>query len=430
MAFRFLLCATLFLVGIAGIVFALRDDQPDDVWRGGQQVPITIKELNHAVGRSGRNPRLRATVGRFYALDPDIQNFNRAEAELRTAIAAAPADYRLWFALGEMLSLAGKLAEAEAASRHCVELAPNYFDPLWQLANILFRRGKLADAAPFARKAIALDDDSAPLMLDLGWQMTNGDQAFMKSLLPENPKVQMQYLKLLVAKKRAGDAVVRWNQFSPETRTTLVNSGRDFVRQLISEKEYAAAWDIWASLPEQVAAKPVRGTVQDGGFQANPIQNPCFEWSYDQPKPGVEIRIDPAGPPGRGGAMKVIYNVETGAFEHARQLVPLNAGNYQLSYFTRSEQMVSGSPPVVEVRLLGTTPQNQRVRSSPSVLGTREWVEHSVEFTVPPTSGAVEIVISRPMECSAGGPCAIFGRVWFGAFKIEPVSGSAATRKS
>lgn len=427
MALRFLLCATFLFVGIAGIVFALRDDQPDDVWRGGSQPAITIKELNHAIGRSSRNPRLRATVGRFYALDPDIQNFNRAETELRTAIAAAPADYRLWFALSETLSLAGKLAEAEKVSRRCVELAPNYFDPLWQLANVLFRQGKLEEAAPFARKAIALDDDSAPLMLDLGWQMTNGDQAFMKSLLPDRPKVQMQYLKLLVAKKRSADAVVRWNQFSPETRTALLDSARDFVRQLITEKEYGVAWDIWASLPEQAALKPVRGAILDGGFQAKPIQNPCFEWSYDQPKQGVEVRIDPTGPPGRGGALKVIYNTETGAFEHARQLVPLNPGRYRLSYFTRSEQMVSGSPPVVEIRQPET--QNQRVRSAPSVLGGSEWVENSVEFMVPPTSTAVEIVIFRPMECSSGGPCAIFGKVWFSAFKLEPVTGGGATRK-
>lgn len=425
MALRFLLCATFLFVGIAGIVLALRDDQPDDVWRS----QPTIKELNHAAGRSSRNPRLQATVGRFYALDPDIQNFNRAEVELRAAIAAAPADYRLWSALGETLSLAGKLAEAETACRRSVELAPNYFDPLWQLANILFRQGKLTEAAPFARKAIALDDDSAPLMLDLGWQMTNGDQAFMKSLLPERPTVQMQYLKLLVAKKRAGDAVIRWNQFSPDIRNVLLESARDFVRQLISEKEYGAAWDIWASLPEQAPLKPVRGAILDGGFQAKPIQNPCFEWSYDQPKPGVEVRIDPLGPPGRGGALKVIYNAETGVFEHARQIVPLGPGRYRLSYFTRSEQMVTGSPPVVEIRQAGT-PQIQRVRSSPSVLGGSEWVENSVEFTVPPTSSAAEIVIFRPMECTAGGPCAIFGRVWFAAFKLEPVSGSGTPRKS
>jgi hypothetical protein len=426
MALRFLFCATFLSIGVVGTAFALRDDQPDDVWRR-QNPPVTIEELKHAVGRSSRNPRLKAAVGRFYALDPDIQNFDLAERELRSAISAAPSDDRLWSALGETLSLAGKLNESETACRRAVELAPNHFDPLWQMANILFRRGKLSEAAPFARRAIALDEDSAPLMLDLGWQMTNGDKAFVASLVPDNPTVQLHYLKLLVAKKQPQEAVARWRTLAPEAQLQLSGTVREFVGQLIAEKEYAAAWEVWAGLPEVAQLKPVRGAVQDGGFQAKPIRNACFEWNYSGPQNGLQVRIDPAGPPDRGNALKIIYEAQGGAYEHARQLVLVSEGKYRLSYFTRSEDLVSGSPPVVEIRQPGM-PQGFRARSTPSIIGTQQWKENILEFTVPAGIGVVEVVIVRPSECSGGGQCAIVGRAWFGGFKLEPVSGTASNR--
>ncbi len=423
MLLRGLLCGTFLLIGVTGMFLALRDDPSDDVWRH----QPALAELNSAAGRSPWNPRLGATVGRYYALDPDIQNFPKSERELQRVIALAPADYRLWLALGETLSLEGKLAEAETACRRALALAPNHFDPQWQMANILFRQGKLAEAAPFARRSIALDEESSPLMLDLGWQISNGDQAFVTSLLPESPAVQLQYLKLLTAKQRTADAVTRWKQLPAGTQTELATSAREFVRQLIEQKEFASAWEVWATLPEQRASKPVRGAVQDGGFQAKPSPDACFEWKYAQPEVGARLRIDPVGPEGRGGALKIVYESEGQAFEHARQLILVGDGRYRLTYFTRSNQLASGSPPVVEVRQ-ASAPQGWRVRSSPSMIGSQTWTRNELEFAAPAGVNAVEIVIYRPSECSTGGQCAIVGTAWFGGFSLEPATSTPADR--
>jgi tetratricopeptide (TPR) repeat protein len=413
---RFLTVVSLSAVSVTGIFLSLTSGLADDVWRK----PATLETLRSAAFLAPGNPRIKGSIGRLQASNPDVLNFEDSERALRQAVAMAPADFRLWMRLGETLSLVGKFQEAESAYKRAVELAPQHFEPQWRFANMLLAAGKVDESSPYIRRSLSLDETKAPAMLDLCWQISNGDQKYVSSLILDSPTLQLQYVKLLVRKGRLSDAVSYWKSLDDAKLKAVAKPAREFINQLISQKEYDAAWDIWTTLPDIKLIGVSKGRVWDGEFRLSVSKNPCFEWKFESRQKGAELTIDTAGPSPNVNALRIAYASDGRAFDHASQIILLSPGKYRLSYYARSEEIVTGSLPTVEIADASKA-NGWRVRSQPSLAGSQPWKKNELVFTVEPDVKAISVAVRRPSECGTAEGCPIFGTVWFAGIVIEPI---------
>src|SRR5205807_2254314 len=108
-------------------------------------------------------------------------------------------DYVLWLCLARASELNGDGAAAAAAARKAVPLAPFYAQPHWQLGNILVRAGQRDEAFKELSLAGASNPALLPSIIDLAWQMSNGDsQSVVRTINPQTPessRVLAEYLR-------------------------------------------------------------------------------------------------------------------------------------------------------------------------------------------------------------------------------------------
>ncbi len=408
----------LIVVGVVGLWLSLPVETTDDVWQQ-RRPPATYTALEQATARIPTNPRLRSALGAACLSDPLHFDHQAAEQHLRQALALAPYDARLWGLLGDALAIGGKVDEAEQVLRQAHALAPNHFISQWRLANALLRVGKLAEAVPYARGALRSNPNQAVLMLDLGWRISGGDRRFVESLLPSDLLgIEYQYLRLLLTHQRVEDAVARWQAVLREKDTERIWTNA-FLQDLLAAQAYEPAWRVWATVPERQALGLKPTTMYDGGFRQPVVQTPIFEWRFRQGAEGVRLARDQKiERPFEGNALQITYDSPGPSLIHAQQLLALPPGNYRLSYFARSENLVTAALPCIELTSLRR--REWRVRSVPNLRGTQPWQRVELDFTVSPDLGAVELSIARPADCVTPGNCPITGVVWFGGLSLEP----------
>ncbi|MCS7079455.1 MAG: tetratricopeptide repeat protein [Chloracidobacterium sp.] len=408
----------LIVVGGLGLALSLPVETTDDVWQQ-RKPPATYTALEQAAARAPSNPRLWSTLGAACLFDPLHLDYQASERHLRRALTLAPYDARLWGMLGDTLAISGKVDEAERVLRRAHELAPNHFISQWRLANALIRVGKLDEAVPYARGALRSNPGQAILMLDLGWRVSGGDRRFVEALLPPGMLgIEYQYLRLLLTYQRIEDAVARWREVLREQDADRVWTNA-FLQDLLTAQAYEPAWRVWAAVPERQALGLKRTEVYDGGFRQPVAKAPIFEWRFRQNEEGVRLARDQRiEKPFEGNALQIAYDSPSPTLTHAQQLLVPPPGDYRLSYFVRSENLVTAAPPCVEL----TSPRRRdwRIRSAPNLRGTQPWRQVQVDFTIPPDLGAVELSIMRPADCVTPGNCPITGVVWFGGFTLEP----------
>ncbi|MGQ9898418.1 MAG: tetratricopeptide repeat protein [Acidobacteriota bacterium] len=412
---------SLVLIGGLGFWLSWQNEAADDVWQ--QRRPsASYADLRQAVARAPANPRLWGALGLACLLDPQHLDYQESERHLRHALALAPNDVRLWGWLGDTLAISERVTEAEQTLRQAHALAPNHFITQWRLANALIRVGKLEEAAPYARGALRSNPTQAILMLDLGWRVSNGNQRFVESLLPPGlPDIEHQYLRLLVQQQHIVAAVQRWQAVLAQQPASEQKHTLPFIQDLLAARAYEAAWQVWSSLPGRQGEGLVRTAIYDGSFRKPVARTPIFEWRFQQHESDARLALDRAADvPTGGNALQITYDSPGPTFYHARQLLALPPGLYRLTYFVRSRELVAAAPPIVELR--GVDNQNWRIRSVPPWRENQAWQRVWHEFTVPPDVGAVELIIMRPSECLTPGACPISGTVWFGGFALEMVS--------
>ena len=88
--------------------------------------------------------------------------------------------------------------------------------------------------------------------------------------------------------------------------------------------------------------------------------------------------------------------------------------HYELRFWARSENIVSGGLPVVVV--IDADSKNGLGKSEQFPRTTEGWREYSIEFDTGPSTTAIQITLQRE-GCSA--PCPIFGRLWLDGFSFR-----------
>jgi tetratricopeptide (TPR) repeat protein len=379
-----------------------------------------LEGADAAVSSAGRDPLMHLGRGGVYlAAANEEQNeaqLATALAELRTAAAMTPEDYRAWMALGRALDRGGATAEAKAALERAVSLAPRHFDPRWTLANHLLRAGERDAAFDEFRQALAARPAALPLVFDYAWDAFQGDGRALAAAIAPASESKAQLIALLVARNKFADAVAVW-------RATPQRSEAD-VQQvssaLFNTKQMAAAYEVWSSVPNSDRPLPdADSLLANGDFEKPLTLNstvPFLTWII-QPIGGIKASPDRKEP--RSGRQSLLLSFAVGGnipFTAVSQTVPAkSATSYLLSYAVRTEELKSLSMPFIEV--VDAADATRFRAAAPLSSGTKDWKPQEINFTTDAKTEAVTVRIQRQPCIEA--PCPVNGRAWFDVFKLK-----------
>ena len=343
---------------------------------------------------------------------------DKAVKELAHAIDLRPGDYFLWLEVGGLRDQIDDESGALEDFKEAVRLAPFYAQPHWQLGNLLLRMGKFDEAFLELRLAAASDPKLLRPLIDIAWMTYRGDVEAVKSATqPATQGDELALARFFVGHGRANEAVKIFRAAkgrSPEQR-------RELLAMLLEANEYEAAYEIWASgrAGGQTSLQSGLGTLPDGGFESDIDWNdPGFGWQEGLGNSSVKISSDREV--SREGKRSLLLDwagdndPSKPVLTHLVVIEP--EGHYRLRFSARTENLVSGSLPVVVVREAGLNGA-ELVQSQPLGRGTNEWREYSVDFVTNRTTRAVLIALRR-QDCN-GEPCPIFGRTWFDLVWLE-----------
>jgi len=141
-----------------------------------------LDAANAAVSLSPRDPEAHYIRASILEASDDL---SEATAEYTQAVLLRPDDYVLWLSLAHARELNGDLSGAIAAANQAVPLAPYYAQPHWQLGNLLVRAGRPDEGFRELRLAGASDPTLLPVIIDLAWQLSHGNAAYvMQAIQP------------------------------------------------------------------------------------------------------------------------------------------------------------------------------------------------------------------------------------------------------
>jgi hypothetical protein len=347
-------------------------------------------------------------------------NLSSAIAEYQKAASLRPDDYVIWLSLARAHELNGQTSEAIVAARRAVPLAPFYAQPHWQLGNILLRAGKRDEAF----KELSLAAESNPVLLpsiiDLAWQTSNGDaQSVMRNINPQTPESSRALAEYLRKYGAVAAAIAMFRVAGGDAEA--VRARQQFVSELISQKKFTEAFQVWAIDRTATPGNAV-GVIIDPGFeQESNLEEPGFGWRRTNNASSVKLSLDPAGAKEGNSSLRVEFNGDSDPGSPIiSQLVLIEPKTrYQLSFAFRAEDIVSGGLPNVQVIDLNT---NKAVgQSSPLPRVANDWREMVFDFLSgdPGASGGAAVQVSLVREHCSTSPCPIYGHLWLDRFSLQ-----------
>lgn len=120
------------------------------------QADDAVQHIRHAIGIDGSNPAAHANLARaLLARKKPTAELGEAEATIRRAIAAIPADLSFRLTLAAVLQAARRYPEAVAELRRALDLAPDHPDITATLASALHLAGRADEALALCDRVIA-----------------------------------------------------------------------------------------------------------------------------------------------------------------------------------------------------------------------------------------------------------------------------------
>ena len=362
--------------------------------------------------------RLGILAGRDFSAN----NLEQTSRDFESAVRLSPNDFRFWDELGRALEAAGQAEAAEKALRRSSELAPNYSFPRWHYGNLLLREGKLDEAFANLFRAAQANVTLWPQVLNLLWQVYDGDVDRIANEACKEPGVRMIFAVYLVGAKKYDDAVRLWSTLGAAERKELIPAGRELRRVLFEAKQFHAALEITKSIDEGLSNVPLPEQFSNGGFE-DPIAIPVtqsFGWTIGT---GAQAQISINGSAHTGQhSLRIVFAApnKLDRVNAAQTIVVQPNTQYHFECWARTETLTSASPPVILV--FDAADGSQLAASAPLPTGTSDWQKISVDFTTKNNDG-ITVLIGR-LPCTVSDICPLFGTAWYDDFTIQRGAGA------
>ena len=337
--------------------------------------------------------------------------------ELEQAVALRPADYTLWQQLGLLRDQAGDTAAALAAFDEAVKRAPFYSQPRWNRGNVLLRSRQYEAAFNDLNQAALSNPELIPSLIDLAWGLSRGDVKLTEQLAQINTdKMRIAFAKLLARQGRAQEAIAQLGSATHVPKATT----RELMDQLLAKGAFKEAFDIWKGETGPKAEKePAGPLIYDGGFEG-PLSfgEGGFGWRVPRNSPAISVSLNSSQPHSGSQSLRIEFdgNSNPESLVISQLVLAEPAGRYRINFASRSQDVVTGGPPLLvvgdasgDLKRLG--------QSSPLAKGTSDWQPFSFEFSTGPATRAVMLSLQR--ESCTTSPCPIFGSVSLDSFSVE-----------
>lgn len=342
----------------------------------------------------------------------------QAEALLRQAAHANPANSRIFAALALFREQQGEIAKAVELMEIANRLGAKRSDVQWDLAAFWLRQNRLERAIE-------------PLSLVLESQPQRRERLFPGLLqIVEDPQNRRELTKALK------DSPTWWTPFfryainnirNPDTAYALyqliVASGRQpsdderrrYIAWLQQQNLWQEAYTVWSESLTPLQQE-VKGLNYDGGFKF-PLSNEGFGWHAPRIA-GVDVEtLSTYGAKG-GKAVRVTFRGLRTRFQHLYQYLLLLPGSYELTGMVRVDNLETAKG--VRWIVSCAAGKAKTLAASEPFQGVSEWRQFKVTLTIP-AQGCSAQQLRLQLMGDAGLDFEAIGSVWFDELAINRV---------
>lgn len=335
--------------------------------------------------------------------------------ELERALALRPADYSLWLHLGLLRDQLGEPAAALAAFDEAVRLAPYYARPRWQRGNLLLRLGQYDPAFKDLSQAAQSSPELMPGLIDLAWNLSKAEPNLTEQWAEiKTDQRRIAFARFLARQGKAKETLAQFRLIGVVTEDIR----HELVEQLLAKGAFQEALEIWRlSQGEESATEPSPARIYDGGFEAPLIFGAAgFGWRVPRGLKGMTLSLDSSLPHSGAKSLRVDFAGDSNpGSEFVSQLILVEPSRrYQINFASRSQEVVTGGPPLVVV----TDAQGERKRLGQSATlstGKADWQVSSFYFT---TGVTTAVIVGLQRENCSTSPCPIFGSISLDSFSV------------
>lgn len=338
-----------------------------------------------------------------------IRNFQEA-------VRRSPKNYRWWIELGRAYEQAERYEEAERSFKQAVELAPAYTFPQWQIGNFLLRQDRVDEAFAHLTTATEKSIVYREQVYALAWDYFDKDPQRVEQIAANTPSARVSLAQFYAQRGAAGDSLRIWNTIPEAEKARHPQILKNITQYLYTKRFYRQTVDFarQSGIDPEVKAE----TISNAGFEKGlgDTEGTLFGWKANRSDSKIEIQADSVVRAEGQRSLKITFkNYAKPDLYNVSQLVAVQpSARYRLTFMLRVENLRTGGEPVMEV--VDANSDIMLVRTPRFPLGSQEWQQMTLEFTVPEKCDGITIRTARE---TCGENCPISGMVWLDNFTLE-----------
>jgi tetratricopeptide (TPR) repeat protein len=339
------------------------------------------------------------------------QSPESAVSECRRASELNPYDSTIWLDLAQAYYSTGNNQLSEAAIQRALAVDPTTPNTAWNAANFFLLQGDTAKALQQFAMILREDPSLAPPVLNACWRSLH-DVDRIRSILPRDPVVYLDFLRLLLSSGDLGSAGLVWSALMQLDVPFDFHGSLFYIDRLLQAKEVTRANEAWQDLAsrskELKAYSESDNLITDPSF-AYEILNSGFDWRYT-PRPQITVTLDNSVYHTRNRSLKIVYS-QNGSDAGISQYIAAEPDTrYRLTAWVRSDDLESANGPVLSMldAYDGTT-----YGITEETLGTTPWRRVQAEFRSRHDSRLLLFTVQR-----RPGESRIQGRFWIDDIRL------------
>jgi hypothetical protein len=399
---------SIYLLRVARVYLAQKNVYSAEIEEQSDQ---QLKEIEHAVKLVPDNAEFSHLLGlQLPAADHDD---NRAIASLIDAVRLNPNSGRYWLDLASVYQATDNIGKQNEAVHAAVRAEPHNPDIAEEAAQYFLVSGDKDAAFRLFRQSLEEDPQKADPILPICWRQNHDANFILSRVIPENPELQLAFLRLLTAQDEDVAAKQTWQYLVASRRSFPSQLSFFYFDYLLNEHDVASFDRGWRELaglfPNLQAYVPNDNLIVNAGFE-QPLLNSGFDWRHvlaDHVATGIDENVAHSGT----RSLSLSYDGSPAYDSGWKQFVPVNPDSeYEFSVWIKSENVTSSSGPriVIVDAYSGTT-----LALTDDILDTHPWQEMKVAFHVPADT---ELILVRIIRAPADSR--IEGQVWLDDFRL------------
>ena len=370
-----------------------------------------MASLERAIALEPRDAAYQDLLCRFLLFDR--QEASAAVPRCKRATELNPYHSTYWLDLALAYYSVGAEYEQQQAVLRAVSVDPTTPDVAWNAANFFLAQGKVPEALHQFSVVMRSDPTMVRQSLDLCWR-TLHDASAIEAILPPDPDVYLQFVKLLITKNEWEAAHHVWSALLQLNRGFDYHRALFYVDSLLQKRDVARAKEAWKQLASRSATLNhyirADNLVVDGGF-AEEILNAGFDWRYSA-QPGIAVSLDTTEFHSGGQSLLISYNGvggDSGMYEY----VPVKPNTqYTVSAWAKSEELESANGPCISV---SDAYDDKPYALTQETVGTTAWHRLESSFQTGPETELLAIRFTRDP-----GNTRIHGQFWVDEVSLQP----------